>query len=126
MRSMGPTPRPLRPLCSRFWRRRPAQGVRCGTPLSGSLLPGQHKAACAGAGELHEKCRDMPATASLWIDHGRHRLSEGSRFNGPLAVVLAPRFEQLYNLTTMWIVGLYLIKPVDGVATAKCQEWIAD
>ena len=54
-----------------------------------------------------------------------HRLSERSRFNGPLAVMHVPRFEQLDNLTTTWIIEFYLINPVDGIATAKRQERIA-
>ena len=32
--------------------------------------------------------------------------------------------EQLYNLTTMWIIGLDFIDPVGGIATAKRQQRI--
>jgi hypothetical protein len=45
--------------------------------------------------------RDMLAATPLRIKEGAHRLSEGSCFNGPLAVVHIPRFEQLYDLTAV-------------------------
>jgi len=67
----------------------------------------------------------MLATTSLRIEQSAHRLSKGNRFNGSLAVVRVPGSEQLNNLTAMWIVGLYFIDPVDGIATAKRQERIA-
>ena len=67
----------------------------------------------------------MLAAPPLWIEQGAHRLSKGNRFNGLLAVVRVPCFEHLNNLTAMWIVRLSLINSVDGIATAKRQEWIA-
>ena len=67
----------------------------------------------------------MLATASVRIKQRAHRLSERGRLNGSLAVAQVPRFEKLSNQTTMWIVGLHFLDPVDGIATAKRQEWIA-
>ena len=67
----------------------------------------------------------MLAAPPLRIQQDLHRLSERSRFNGPLAVMHVPRFEQLDNPATMRIVRLYFVNPVDGIATAKRQERIA-
>ena len=67
----------------------------------------------------------MLAAPPPWIEQGAHRLSKGNRFNGSLAVVRVPGFEHLNNLTATWIVRLYFINPVDGIATAKRQERIA-
>jgi hypothetical protein len=66
----------------------------------------------------------MLAAPSLWIDQGTHRLREGRRLHGPLAVVHMPSVEQLDDLTAVRIVGFDGVNPLDRIATAEREEWI--
>jgi hypothetical protein len=52
-------------------------------------------------------------------------ISTGSAVHGPLAVMQMPSAKELDDLTAVRIVGLNLINPFDGIATAECEEWIA-
>jgi hypothetical protein len=70
---------------------------------------------------MSETGSDMLAASS----GSTRALRETSRLNGPLAVVDSPSLEQLYDPATVRIVGLNGIDPLDRIATAEGQEWIA-
>jgi hypothetical protein len=63
----------------------------------------------------------MLAAPSLGIDQDAHRLSEGRRLHGPLAVVHMPSVEKLDDLTGVRIVGFDGVNPLDRIATPKCR-----
>ena len=67
---------------------------------------------------LHEASGDMLAAPPLWIEQGAHRFSEGSRFNGPLALVHVPGFKELHNPAAMRIIGFDGIDPFNRIPTS--------
>src|SRR6266516_5397126 len=67
----------------------------------------------------------MLAAPSLGVDQGAHRLREGRGLHLPLAVLHMPSVEQLDDLTAVRIVGFDGVNPLDRIATAERQEWVA-
>jgi hypothetical protein len=93
------------------------QGIRRRAPFSGRLLSGQNEATGTRARELHQPRRDMLAAPSLGIDQGAHRLNQGRRLHGTLAVVHMPSVERLDDLTTVRIIGFDGVNPLGRIAT---------
>jgi hypothetical protein len=60
--------------------------------------------------------------ASLRIEQGAHRLSDGVRLNRLVAVVRIPSLEQLNDLTAVRVIRFDLVDPFDGIATTKPSE----
>jgi hypothetical protein len=58
------------------------------------------------------------------IGQGGHRLSQGRRLHGPLAVVHMPSVEELDDLTAVRIVAFDGVNPLDRIATTKRQKWV--
>ena len=114
--------------CSLWFERRrlrAPQGIRGSTPFSGGPFSGQDEATDTRARELRQLRRDELAAPSLRVNQGSHRFCDVHRLDGPLAVVLVPGLKQPHDLATMRIISLDAVDPLDGIATAKREEWIA-
>ena len=111
---------PVRGQGGRYLPRQPSVGFSSDS----RLVSARRQTACARAHELDESRCDKLATTSLRIDERTHRLSQVRRLDRTLAMVRVPGFEHLNDPATLGIIALDLVDPVDGIATAKRQEWV--
>jgi hypothetical protein len=94
-------------------------------PFAGGLLPGHHETSRPGAIELSNLGRDVLSTAILGVSDLFDFNVQIAELDRIVRVVRPPDSEEFSDALPPWIAGLDSFDPLDWVAAAERNEWVA-